>query len=496
MRWLTSRWPAELFVPVLVATLEAAAIAPVLAFLGGNLGGRTPWPAALALLGLLAFWSTRVFARHDLVLDAARARSLLLWLVATLALLLVEYERQWGLLGAPAHLVADLRRPLTHGLPLLGAIALALLAWRRGLSYGSDPNPFIPEALRVLVRAVFLALAVEVLFAALVRPYGEPALASARVAVPVAIVAGLLAIAAGQLEAARRQAARRAGRAPGRGGWLTFAGGAALLILIVALVIGGVLGHNVWALLYTPVITGLRLLTNGIEYLLIAVAFVLFFLLYPFFWLVQAIVGNAQPQQQQQKPQQPAKPPDFSQFQHQAQSGLSPEVELVLRGIAVVAVAAACIFVLLSALRRYRTLRPDEDTDEARESLWSRDLALAQLRQLFRRRQRRQAAGAAYDLTRDPASVREAYRALDALALHQGIGRAARESASAFAARLASAWPESAAAVADLTARYLRVRYGEQPDDADRAPVRAAWQRIRAARLAGQSRDQPGTRAH
>jgi hypothetical protein len=306
--------------------------------------------------------------------------------------------------------------------------------------------------------------------------------------VPVAVIAGLLAIAAGQLEDARHQALRRSGRAPGRGGWLTFAGGAALFILVVALIIGGVLGHNVWALLYAPVIAGLHGLTTGISYALIVLAFLLFLLFYPLAWLLQTIAGQARPQNQQQQQQQLTKPPDFSQFQHQTQTGLPADAVLILRGIVIAALVAVGVLVLLSALRRYRSLRLDEDVDEARESLWSRDLALAQLRQLFRRRRRARGSGAVFDLTREPASVREAYRALDALALRQGVGRVARESASAFATRLAAVWPESAPAIADLTARYLRVRYGEQPDATDRAPARAAWQRIRANRLAEQAR--------
>ncbi|HEX5505380.1 MAG TPA: DUF4129 domain-containing protein [Thermomicrobiales bacterium] len=462
-------WPVDLLLPALVATVEVAAIAPLLALLGAFVG---PVAApALWLIGLCAFWSTRAFAARDLDIGAARALSLLLWLALTAAWLAARFG-PGALAGLPD---AALHHPDTTGGPLLATMLLSLLAWRRGLTYGSSTDPFEADALRWVLRVAFGLLAATVLVAALLGgPDGARALASARAAVPLGVVCGLLAVAAGQLEDARQQARRRHGRAPGRGVWLAFAGGAAVLILLVGVLFGGVFGHEVWQLLYTPVVLGLRGLGTVVADVLVGIAFVLYFIIvYPFIWLVTLLAGHAKPGQKQPA-QPPLKPPDLSQLRNPVAANPPPELQIALG--AIVAVVAAVI--LLAALQRYRGRRRDDDAEEERESLWSRDLLLDQLRNAFRRRRAARAAGGTIALTDSPASVREAFQYLSVLAQREGAGRRDAESASDFARRLDTLWPDAAEPVDDLTARYLRVRYGERPDAPERGPARAAWLRI------------------
>lgn len=471
MRSKLSTWPwlADLLLPVLVATVETAAIAPLLALLGAFVGAV--WAPALWLIGLGAYWSTRAFAARGLDVGAARALSLLLWLVATAAWLAARFGV--GALGGLFD--AALHHPDTTGGPLLATILLSLLAWRRGLTYGSSTDPFEADALRWVLRVAFGLLAATVLVAALIPTAdGARALASARAAVPLGVVGGLLAVAAGQLEDARQQARRQHGRAPGRGAWFAFAGGAALLVLLVGVLVGGVFGHEVWRLLYAPVVLGLRGLGTVVADVLVGIAFVLYFIIvYPFIWLVMLLAGHAKPGQKQPA-QPPVKPPDFSQFQKPVAGNPPPELQIALGAI----VAVVAVAVLLAALRRYRGARRDDDSEEQRESLWSRDLLLDQLRNAFRRRQATKAAAGMVALTDSPASVREAFLYLSVLAEREGAGRRDAESASDFARRLDALWPDAAEPVDDLTARYLRVRYGERPDAPEREPARAAWRRI------------------
>lgn len=498
MRALRSRWAADLLLPALVAVVEAAAVAPALYLAGGAAGpdgaARVPWPAALAVVGLAAFWSTRWLAALGTTVGVARLCSLLLWTVATLAWLGAQYEAPHGAAGMLPNAVTDLGQPLTSGAPLLVTVALALVAWRRGLGYGSEPDPFSPERLRLLVRTAFALLAAALTVAALGRySFGRAALAAGRAAVPLAVICGLLAVAAGQLEQARRQAERRQGRAPGRGSWLAFAVSAAALVVLVSILVGGLLGDDVWRALYTPVVTALGWLSTALLDLLIALAVVLFVVIYyPLAWVVHHIFGGGAVTGSRQQP--PRKPPDFSQLAEATQRNMPPELTFALRGLSVAVVVAVLVLVLLSALRRYRTFWRDEEVDEQRESLWSRDLALAQLRRAFARQRAPRVDRAAIDLTRLPASVREAYRYLGVLAQRRGVERGLAESASDFSRRLADSWPEVGGPIDDLTARYLRVRYGEEPDEQDRVAARAAWETVRSAEAAREARARETTR--
>jgi hypothetical protein len=464
MRWIGSRWPTELLLPVLVAALQAAVAAPLLHLLGAGAfaihPGEIPWPPALAIVGLAAFWSTHLLAGRGLSLTPARALSLLLWIATTAIWLVWQYGAE--------------RDALIRRAPLFAAV-LAFLAWWRGVGVGSDPEPFRPAALRRLTQLAWLTLTVELVIAALGNgAAAEDALASGRVAAPVAIISGLLAVAAGEIEQARLTAIRRGGRAPGRGTWLTFAGGATFAIVIVALLIGGLIGQDVWNILAWPIVNGLWLLSQALLYTLIAIAFLFFLVIYPLFWLVRYLLNGGEPPK---RPEAMPAPTNFNQFADRAQHGASPAVLDALRIGLVAIVIIVCAIVLLRAIRRYRGIELDEEADEQRESLWSRDLARAQLRGLFSRK-RAAYATPKLDFTKEPASVREAFQLLTALAEREEIGRLPTESATDFAARLEGTWPDAATSVVDLTERYLRVRYGEQPDAPDIPGARSAWRAI------------------
>ena len=81
-------------------------------------------------------------------------------------------------------------------------------------------------------------------------------------------------------------------------------------------------------------------------------------------------------------------------------------------------------------------------------------------------------------LTREPTSVRDAYRYLTVLAARHGDARSPSETPSAFSSRMKETWSDVDPEIADLTDRYLRVRYGEFPDDPERDAARSDWRAI------------------
>lgn len=471
MRRIVSRWPTNLLLPVLVAGVETAAIAPLIHLFGPGFllanPSPAPWPVAVAVTGLVAFWSTRLFTTLGLSLRVGRVLSLVVWLGTVVIWIALQYGT-WNELNVGSWL-APAQRYLA--LP----VVLSLIAWWRGLTYGSDPTPFTSDALRVVVRTAWIALVIELLIAATMsNPTAHDALASGRLAVPVAVICGLLAVATAQIEQARQTARRRSGHTPERRTWLAFAVVATAVIVLVGLLVGGLLGHDVWSVLYHPVVIGLRWLSIGLLYALLAFAFVLFLLLSPVLWLARFALRGSAP------PKKPAitNPPDFSKYAHHAQSHLAPNLVLGIRWALVLIIVPLVALAVLGALRRYHDFRKEEDVDERRESLWSRDMALKQLRGLFGSRQRPAPAGKPLDLSREPVTVRDAYRFLTVLAARDGAARPPSETPSEFSARIGRKWADVGTQIDDLTSRYLRVRYGDHPDEPERDGARADWRAI------------------
>ena len=129
MRSLVSRWPTELLLPVLIAGLETAAIAPLIHIFGTGFlflqPLSAPWPLAIGAIGLLAFWSTRIrrrasrFSRggaHSLVHSRG-------WHADGLAQLAIR-----GLVGTRCS-----RRAPVDPRYLIVPVVLSVLAWWRGL---------------------------------------------------------------------------------------------------------------------------------------------------------------------------------------------------------------------------------------------------------------------------------------------------------------------------------------------------------------------------
>lgn len=472
MRRIESLSLSEILLPVLVASVEVATISTLVRLFGPRFwlsAGTTikaPWPVALGVVGLLAFWSARVLGARGVGLKSGRAISLFMWVGVTVIWLGVQYDA-W-------RLGKDSVNPVSRHFLLL-PIGLSLLAWWRGLAYGSDPSPFSSSSLHRMVQIAWVALILEIVTVMTIRgATSHGALRSSQGAVPVAVVCGLLAMAVSRIEEARRTAHQRHGRLPNRAIWLGFAAIATLLIAVIAIAVGGVFGQDTSRLLYAPVVVGLQWLWVVFVYAIFAVAFVLFVIVYPVLWLARFFLHGSSGEQ---KPSV-ANPPSFSKYAHAAQEGLSAGQLLAVQWALAIVVAAIVFWIVMAALRRYHENPHKGDVDEQRESLWSRDLALQQLRNVFGRQHQRHPKVERPDLTQQPVSVREVFRHLTILAERKGFGRQSAETATDFATRIRRQWPGIDVPMADLTPRYQRVRYGEMPDEPERTAAQADWREI------------------
>lgn len=472
--WWRQGWATAFLLPVLVAALKAAAVAPLVHLLLGEhfglSGGRgAPWPVALAIVGLIGFWSTRLLFRAEEVPARARIVSIALWVVVTAVWLSLEpdYDVPFPLRELP-FLVTD------HAY-LLPAIILGFVAWWQGMTWANDPRRFGADALREAVRDAWIALVVGIVLAGWAGgEMGREALSSAGVAVPVAIVCSVALIAAGEVVAAREVAQRRGGRAPAWGRWLSLSGVVAGVVVVAALLVSLVVGPDALGTVFGSVLTLLRWAVLGIAYLMFGIIFVIY-------WLISGIVGMFGWVLPEMAPEQfplggatPAQLP----MEEQETEQLAPEWILLIRWVAFGIGLLIAALIIWRFARARRAGAVEESGETSRERVFSADLARRQLRDLLRRRRHGERTRR-LDLSRPPRTVREAYRYLAVLAARQGQPRADPETATRFSARLARAWPAAADPIADLTAHYHRVRYGDHPDPGPELEAAVAdWQQV------------------
>ncbi|HET7035957.1 MAG TPA: DUF4129 domain-containing protein [Thermomicrobiaceae bacterium] len=464
--WLSSRW-LDLLISLLVAAAEAAAVAPWLPFIAHAAGAATPSPLGVFVVGFVSFWAARSFLSAGWDIASVRGLSLALWL----ALVIGWYGLALAGWAAPLRFISHLAS-LDGSLYVL--IVVAGIAWWRAISLASDPRPFTPDFARRLVWRGAAVIGAAVLLSSLTGQAAHQAASFATIALPVFLIASLTVAGATQAREARRLV--RAGGDPVRLG-LGSAAGLAVVMLLVAILVAGLTARDFWATLYDHVHVVIDGIGTAAYYALYAIAFAVFLVFWPFIWLFQHLAGT--PPQQQQQQSQGENPLEKALRQpHQAwPAWIRESLEILL----VVIVVAVIFWLVLRTLRRLRKPEDEQAVDEVHESVWSADLALAQLRDLLsglRPHRAGHAQAARFDLSGEPADVREAYRRLVVLGAREGNERQPGETALDYSARLGRAWADLGEPLGDLTGRYLRARYAEESDQEDVRRARLDWRAI------------------
>jgi len=255
--------------------------------------------------------------------------------------------------------------------------------------------------------------------------------------------------------------------------WVLLAGGAALAVLALALLLSSAVSV---ALLASIAAAGARLYDLVIA-LLTPLILAAGYLVQALLWLTQGLRSrstNAQPAKL------PAPTPRPSATHHGA-TALPPLLTAALTSVVVVAIALVVLLILSRTISRIGLPRHEPSFEEERASVWSRDEARAGWRALLSAlgARLRRPARRDDDERGAPRTIRAAYRQLLRRGATLGLPRAAAETPQEYLGRLRHRPIPAEREAALLTVAYMRARYGDsaaQPDDVEQAL--RAWARL------------------
>lgn len=470
-------WPTLIVLPVLVVILYIAPITPLIRmFLGADFGlsgGReAPWPWALAIIMLLAFWCATA-------LDVSRlSQGVTSGILAFLALATVI---GWWALEPAWEVMPVLRNPITlvgdNGylfIPLL----LGLGCWVQGLRLANGRDSLSPEILRQAARNSLIALVLVMLIAGLAGgELGEEGMSAAFLALPLQLVSSAGAIAAAEMATTRRLAAQNHIAAPGWDRWARVFGGSAAMLLVITGLGALLLGPGALEALVNMLAAIWDVVATIIYWIVYAIVFVIFHIIRFIAWVVNSLFGEVfAPMEMPEFEQGPPADEDARPLDE------TPEpwrYATLVRWI-ILMVIVWLVMLLILWMSKRRAVEPEGvDLEEERMSVFSAALARKQLRDLFRRAPKPEAPRR-LDLDRDPGSVRESMLYLQVLAARQEVPREPWETPHDFTGRLAEEWDGVDEPLGVIRERYERVRYGETEED--RRAVIDAWRAIWTSR--------------
>jgi hypothetical protein len=455
-----------------VAIVQALAITPLLhIFFGpefGMTGGRPAmFPGWLALLGLAGFWFAKLVAR---VTTSPTWFPLALgigWVVA--AALWIGVEPVYGLRGLlaePGSLVGE------RGY-LVAPLLLSLGVWWQGIRYATIDYLLEADEIRGSTERSWLVMIVSLILAALLdNEAGRSALDTSWFVVPALMVASVALVAAAEIHASRRQISQSGGRPPTWSRWARLVGGLGAAIVVVALIILVLLTPGAFGVMIGAIVAALKMIGQVLQWVLYGV----FYILYYAFYAITELVRNLFDLEfaPMERPDQPAAL-EGNPFQVEEQGEQETwKYAYLLRWGLLGLVVFAVIVLLFRMTRRARSSDAEMIGDEERSSVFSADLAKAQLRNLFRRGGRGSRMPR-LDLESAPMSVRDSWRYLQVLAARQAAERSDAETPQDFAARLRATWPGTAGSLNDLATRYERSRYGDIDSERDYTAALDDW---------------------
>jgi hypothetical protein len=463
-----SNWIEELLLPPAVAVLNTAW---VWLWVLWSVRAVPPQVVAAAfsplLLGLL-FLCSFVVTRWALAATAPRVDPRLLITLSGMVLVFAAVWQAYAFVG-PLGLLRELVDWGNFISPVfLGLVACAFL-WLQGIQLGRSalPQENLERAFYGGILAIGLLFTVNQL-----RPL--IATVEALTAALAFFATGLAGLALVSVENARRAEAGLAGSWPALNRyWLGTVASVIGSILLAGLLLASILSPQT----FEHLANAINLIVDGvtIAFIILAgsLAFLLAWVLAPVFrYLAEAIrqINFRLPP-----------PPNLQEASKQTLDFFAryPALNFARRGLVLAVIVVALALAFWWAVRRF-TGRSRRDADETRENIATRELLLAQLKNLLRRRKRASGPEPAYlslaGANDDPSLiVRRAYQALLEWAPGFSLpSRQAGQTPAAYAETLRQAMPEGGAAIETLTGAYVQARYAAEAPSMDMARAAAS----------------------
>jgi len=461
--WKRFNWLDGVVVPLLAGAMRAAWMTPLIHVALNNIlvwPHGTHYPFGLVLLLLLGGAGTSYLLRNQ---RAARLRSAVVGIVVIGLVCLYLFPSG---ASSPQEWVKSLFTAMANtdqGLhPAILVILITAALWARGATLEFDDSDSLWRSFLTGIAALVCVLLISH------SPYvtnGER--------MPGAISAfllwGFLALALSSVARALWLERLRSGRSPSLSRhWL-----GVIVIVLAAVVLGGmILGQLFAPQAVARLLAAVRIVLGAVWQVIAFVATGLVYLLFlaigPLLEGFRLRTESFQPKPQEFMPNLTEQFQDL--FEKQAEQGKSLNVGWLLPVLLIVFVAG--LLILFWRRRRRERIVPLE---ESREIIWSRDLMIEQLRNLLRRRPKRQAPLPYFPLEglADPRiRIRRAYQDLLRLGRQEGWPRRPWQTPLAYRKTLQSAWPQASEALEALTRAYIVARYGAQapsPEEAEAA---------------------------
>lgn len=468
--------PTTLLLPILLGILRAAPWAAFFPLLlgpefGVSQGREAPWVWALAIISALGFWAVRFLPR---IVKNSAIFNVLLFVIGIAAWAMwMRLTPGWDfgtLAGSGLSIVGEDSR-------FAWTLMITMVFWILTLRLALDEREQSSEGTRGIMMRSLLGIVAGILIASWVGgTQGDAGLRQAFIALPAALVSGVGAVGMSEMAATRSLARKRGTTVPGWDRWLRVFLGTGIVLLVITLLAALVFGPGFVQFVLDALRTVWSAIATVLLWIVYGIVYVFVFIARGIAWLLNAIFGTTMdvPEPPQMQPQG-TPPPIMDEPYEEGEPWQYAEIfRFVLLALGLLVGGA-----LLFRFARFRSTGTEAVSDEERTSVFSGKLLRDQLRNLFRRRSDVERPRR-LDLASDPATVREAMLYLQVLAERLDIGREHRETPHDFSARLQSAWPGAADAVADLTELYENVRYGET--ERDRSAAVAAWRVIWADR--------------
>lgn len=476
-------WLAGGLLPPVVLLAEALWFYPWLVWLGklpvSGLQRTSLGPVSVVVLLGGSFLVTRFFVRRRWRSAWVRLGVVAGGLAAILLVLRFEYGAGYGALSGQwfSFISRDLlglfsRGHFTYLQPVVVALAAAVYLWWRGIrwgravfSFGDIYRAFVTGAVALVVLAVSWALS---------SVYGDLGNLLASVGIWVAgfFFFGLASLALGNFQIIRQKMAGLEKAVPLYSRrWLALLFTIVVVIVFLGVGLASLFSADAAAMLGQWLgLVGRGLLLVFYYVLVVPVSYLGNWLVY----IGQSLFGGRGSDNITANITDNATQSDNrTALEQGAPPGISPEVLLALKWLALAAVVAVVVYLLARAVSRAWSSRPKDEVEEIHESLWSWDAFREDLRlfwdTLRRRFQRKRQPYTAtlrapqvnYDEPiPDYPDVRAIYRRLLREATAAGIARRPEETPQEYAGRLGQAVPGGQGEMAYLTEVYQSVRYG------------------------------------